>query len=80
MEFFKGKNYKYLSFNTSHNFISYLIESEWKFNNRNKNWEGKIREFFDCYRFVEKVKVTPLNKNEFLSDADINDSSSSDAD
>jgi len=64
----------------SHNFISFLRESQRKFNNRNKNWEGKIREFFDCYRFIEDVKDSPLNKNEFLSDDDINDSSSSDGD
>lgn len=35
--------------------------------NRVKNITEKIKEFFDCYKFIIDEEDSALNKNEFLS-------------
>ena len=60
----------------SKNFIRFLRESEWKYINRNKTYEQKIKEFFDCFNFLQNVKDVEFEKNEFLSDSDLNDEGS----
>lgn len=60
----------------SKNFIRFLKESEWKYINRNKAYEQKIKEFFDCFNFLQNVKDVEFEKNQFLSDIDLNDEGS----
>ena len=59
----------------SKNFIRFLKQSEWKYINRNKTYEQKIKEFFDC-NFIQNVKDVEFEKNKFLSDTDLNDDGS----
>ena len=65
---------------SSKNFVSYLREAEWKYLNKDKSYEGKIKEFFSCFKFLNDVNDVKLEKNEFLSDEKINDGISSDKD
>ena len=60
----------------SKNFIRFLKESEWKYINRNKTYDQKIKEFFDCFNFLQNVKDVEFEKNQFLSDTDLNDEGS----
>ena len=60
------------------NFISYLREAEWKYPNKDKSYQEKIKEFFECVKFLNDVSDVNLKKNEFLSDSEINDDSNDD--
>ena len=57
------------------NFVSYCREDEWKYINKDKSYQEKIEEFFDCVKFLNDVCDVKLEKNEFLSDSDVNDDS-----
>lgn len=37
----------------SHNFVSYLREAEWKYKNREKSNDGKIKAFFECCKIFK---------------------------
>ena len=60
----------------SKNFIRFLKESKWKYINRNKTYEQKIKEFFDCFHFLQSVKDVEYEKNQFLSDTYLNNEDS----
>ena len=62
----------------SKNFVSYLREAEWKYLNNDKSYEGKIKEFFSCFKYFNDVKDVNLEKNESLRDEELNAESSSD--
>ena len=55
------------------NFIKFLREDEWKYVNSNKSNFEKIKEFFDCYKYINCFNDNDYDKNEFLSDSDIDD-------
>lgn len=61
----------------SRDFISFLRESEWKYINRNKSYKDKIKEFFNCYNFLQNVEDVIFEKTGFLSDKNINDDEAS---
>ena len=43
-----------------------------KIKNNNKTYDLLIKEFFDCYRYIENLSDIILNNNSFLSNGDLN--------
>ncbi len=49
-----------------------FLKAEWKYLNKDKSYEGKIKEFFSSFKFLNDINDVKLEKNEFLSDEEIN--------
>ena len=49
-------------------FLNELIQRN---RNKNKSYILLIKEFFDCYRYIEDLNDIILKENDFLSDEDL---------
>ena len=54
----------------SKHLLHFVREAEIKFKNRDKNNEGKIKEFFECWNLLNNLSDVNFYYNEFLSDTD----------
>ena len=50
----------------SKNIIHFIKEDEYKYNIRDKDFEVKIKDFFECFKLLENVSDTIIPKTEFL--------------
>ena len=57
----------------SNYFIHFLREAEWKIKNKNKSYKLLIKEFFDCFKYINDLSDIILEDNSFLSDGDFDD-------
>ena len=48
-------------------FLYFLKEEEFKYINRKKNYEDIIKEFFECYNFVNSVGLDYVENPDFLN-------------
>ena len=55
------------------NFLHFLIEAEFKYIIRNKKYNERIKEFFECCKLINDVADSEIYDTEFLKDSDISD-------
>ena len=60
--------------------MHFIKEAEYKYNIRDKNYEAKIMDFFECFKLLENVSDNIIPKTEFLKDSDVESSSDSSED
>ena len=52
------------------NFLLYLRETEWRIKNKDKNLEGKIKEFFSCWTLVYDMDTSDFISDNYLNELD----------
>ena len=55
------------------NFLNFLREAEFKYIIRNKKYNDRIKEFFECCKLINDVADSEIYDTEFLKDFDISD-------
>ena len=53
----------------SKNIIHFIKEAEYKYNIRDKDFDTKIKDFFECFKLLENISNTIIPKTEFLKDS-----------